>query len=110
LGKRGIATTFINRKADLSVLLDLKHLLIEAGQPLPAFIKQLAGDEEEQQLETKAATNVEEEITDAEKGCSYCSGLGHRITNCPKLESVRSKAASNLLQKRGGEFAGHDGL
>lgn len=31
-----------------------------------------------------------------ERGCSYCGGLGHRITNCPKLEAVQSKAASNI--------------
>ena len=97
-------TLYISNIADLSVLLDLKHLLIEAGQALPAFIKQLAGDEDE-----AAVIKADEEVSDADKGCSYCSGLGHRITNCPKLESVRSKAASNLLQKRG-EFSGQDGL
>ena len=26
-------------------------------------------------------------------GCSYCGGLGHRITACPKLESVQNKKA-----------------
>ena len=24
-----------------------------------------------------------------EKGCTFCGGLGHRITECPKLESVQ---------------------
>uniref|UniRef100_A0A915LNJ2 RNA helicase n=1 Tax=Meloidogyne javanica TaxID=6303 RepID=A0A915LNJ2_MELJA len=111
LGKCGIATTFINRKADISVLLDLKHLLIEAGQPLPAFLKQLAGEDEEKE-KLDAAIMPEEEknvVDDADKGCSYCSGLGHRITNCPKLESARSKTASNLMQKRT-EFSGYEGL
>ncbi|KAL3079368.1 hypothetical protein niasHT_037698 [Heterodera trifolii] len=102
--RRGIATTFINRKADLSVLLDLKHLLIEAGQQLPAFLKQLAGEDED-----LGAIQETEPVNDMDKGCSYCSGLGHRITNCPKLESVRTKNASNLLQKRA-DFGGQDGL
>ncbi|CAF1159347.1 unnamed protein product [Didymodactylos carnosus] len=31
-----------------------------------------------------------------EPGCSYCNGLGHRITNCPKLESQQNKQANNL--------------
>uniref|UniRef100_A0A914IBS1 RNA helicase n=1 Tax=Globodera rostochiensis TaxID=31243 RepID=A0A914IBS1_GLORO len=103
-GRRGIATTFINRKADLSVLLDLKHLLIEAGQQLPAFLKQIAGEDED-----LAPDHDTEPINEMDKGCSYCSGLGHRITNCPKLESVRTKNASNLLQKRA-DFGGQDGL
>ncbi|CAD5232148.1 unnamed protein product [Bursaphelenchus xylophilus] len=89
-GKRGLATTFINRKADLSVLADLKHLLLEAGQKLPIFLKEIAGDQHE------VDDNYDESSED--KGCSYCSGLGHRITNCPKLESVRSKAANTLLR------------
>ncbi|KAF7634839.1 hypothetical protein Mgra_00005733 [Meloidogyne graminicola] len=110
LGKCGIATTFINRKADISVLLDLKHLLIEAGQPLPAFLKQLAGEDEiKEKLSADILPKEENIVDDADKGCSYCSGLGHRITNCPKLESVRTKTASNLLQKRA-ELSGHEGL
>jgi len=27
------------------------------------------------------------------KGCAYCGGLGHRITNCPKLEHQRKQLA-----------------
>jgi ATP-dependent RNA helicase DDX41 len=82
-GNRGLATTFINRKADLSVLADLKHLLLEAGQDLPIFLKQLAGEDElAPQIETGDASD---------KGCAYCSGLGHRITNCPKLEGLTRK-------------------
>lgn len=78
-----MATTFINRKADLSVLADLKHLLVEAGQELPIFLQQLAGEEE---------VAIQGGSGDAsEKGCAYCSGLGHRITNCPKLEGLSRK-------------------
>ena len=31
-----------------------------------------------------------------DSGCTYCGGLGHRITACPKLESQQNKTASNL--------------
>lgn len=34
-----------------------------------------------------------------EIGCTFCGGLGHRITNCPKLEAQQSKTASNLGRK-----------
>lgn len=60
------------------MLADLKHLLLEAGQELPLFLKQLAGEDE------LASTSGGGD--DSDKGCAYCSGLGHRITNCPKLE------------------------
>lgn len=68
----------------MSILADLKHLLLEAGQQLPLFLQQLADDSETN------ITNVKQEGFN-EKGCTYCSGLGHRITNCPKLESIRTK-------------------
>lgn len=34
-----------------------------------------------------------------EAGCSYCGGLGHRITDCPKLEAIQSKASQNIGRK-----------
>ncbi|KIH54644.1 hypothetical protein ANCDUO_15210, partial [Ancylostoma duodenale] len=89
-GRRGMATTFINRKADLSVMQDLKQLLVEAGQELPAFLRDLAGDTEE------ASTGHGDD-----KGCAYCSGLGHRITNCPKLAGINTKAAQNMARAGG---------
>jgi len=98
-GRRGLATTFINRRADLTVLIDLKHLLLEAGQQLPVFLKELSGEEEAQIPNVSANDN--------DQGCSYCSGLGHRITNCPKLESIRTKAATNLLRP---DFSAQEGL
>lgn len=42
-GRDGIATTFINKTCSETVLLDLKHLLIEAKQRVPPV---LAGLEE----------------------------------------------------------------
>ena len=32
-------------------------------------------------------------------GCAYCGGLGHRITNCPKLEAVQQKQAGTIGHK-----------
>ena len=86
-GRRGTATTFINKNCDTSVLLDLKHLLIEAKQKVPPFLVALES-ETEHYLELGG-----------EVGCSYCGGLGHRITDCPKLEAVRTKQASNIGRK-----------
>ncbi|KAH0537698.1 ATP-dependent RNA helicase abstrakt [Cotesia glomerata] len=83
-GKRGIATTFINKSNDESVLLDLKHLLMEAKQNVPAFLLELCSENEKY-------LNLGNE-----KGCSYCGGLGHRITECPKLEAIQNKQASNI--------------
>lgn len=81
---KGLATTFINKSTEQSVLLDLKHLLIEAKQRVPAFLGELCS-------ETEKYLDVGDT-----QGCSYCGGLGHRITDCPKLEAVQSKQASNI--------------
>lgn len=83
-GKQGLATTFINKSNDESVLLDLKHLLIEAKQKVPTFLAELCSENEKY-------LNLGDE-----RGCSYCGGLGHRITDCPKLEAVQNKQASNI--------------
>jgi len=45
-GKTGIATTFINKANDESVLLDLKHLLMEARQKVPPFLAALQSENE----------------------------------------------------------------
>lgn len=80
---KGLATTFINKSAEQSVLLDLKQLLLEAKQKVPPFLEEMC---------------PEADIMDVgdTQGCSYCGGLGHRITECPKLEAVQSKQASNI--------------
>ncbi|OXU18708.1 hypothetical protein TSAR_006978 [Trichomalopsis sarcophagae] len=83
-GHTGTATTFINKANDESVLLDLKHLLREAKQKIPAFLLELCSENEKY-------LNVGDE-----QGCSYCGGLGHRITECPKLEAIQNKQASNI--------------
>ncbi|KAJ8317326.1 hypothetical protein KUTeg_005230 [Tegillarca granosa] len=83
-GKTGVATTFINKTVDESILLDLKHLLIEAKQKVPPFLGTLQSDSEKY---LKIGGEV---------GCSYCGGLGHRIADCPKLEALQTKQAQNI--------------
>lgn len=78
----GLATTFINKSTEQYVLLDLKHLLLEAKQKVPLFLAELCSETEK--------------YAGLADGCSYCGGLGHRITECPKLEAIQSKQASNI--------------
>ncbi|VDD91150.1 unnamed protein product [Enterobius vermicularis] len=95
-GKKGMSTTFVNRRSDISVLQDLRALLIEAGQELPVFLKELGGPQPAPQNDI---------VSNEDRGCSYCSGLGHRITNCPKLESIQAKTAAYVGRN---EFAGDE--
>merc|ERR1711959_272383 len=74
-GKTGVATTFINKSVEESALLDLKHLLKEAKQRVPPVLATI--DDPDEDLENLADEKLG-------KGCSYCGGLGHRITSCPK--------------------------
>jgi hypothetical protein len=76
----GVATTFVNKTNEESILLDLKHLLIEAKQKLPVCLAIL----EDPSDFVKSAGDV--------VGCAYCGGLGHRLKDCPKLQSVASKS------------------
>ncbi|KAI8998433.1 putative DEAD-box ATP-dependent RNA helicase 35 [Gaertneriomyces semiglobifer] len=87
-GKTGIATTFINRSSGEQILLDLKYLLREAGQRIPPVLMALE-DPNEKFLEAGAGGD-----------CSFCGGLGHRITQCPKLEAQRRVQMAG--QKMGG--------
>ncbi|CAG9461121.1 unnamed protein product [Pedinophyceae sp. YPF-701] len=92
-GKTGIASTFINRLCDDSILLDLKHLLKEAKQRIPPVLAS---------LEDPTETAAEVAALTGQRGCTYCGGLGHRITECPKLR------AENRAQQR--EHIGHGGF
>ena len=78
-GKTGVATTFINKDVEESTLLDLKHLLIEAKQRVPPVLQAL--DDPDDDLKEVGGT----------KGCAFCGGLGHRITECPKLDKDARK-------------------
>lgn len=82
-GKTGIATSFINKNQSETILLDLKHLLKEAKQRIPPVLATLEDPMEEAEELAKAS---------GVKGCAYCGGLGHRISECPKLEHQKSQA------------------
>lgn len=82
-GKTGVATTFINKDAEESALLDLKHLLIEAKQRVPPVLQALQ-DPDEDMMDLGGT-----------KGCAFCGGLGHRITNCPKLDKDAKRIGSS---------------
>lgn len=88
-GKEGLATTFINKQVEESTLLDLKALLIEAEQKIPAFLDVM-------QSEAEQFLDLGE---NDQKGCAFCGGLGHRITNCPKLEANQRKQADSVGKK-----------
>lgn len=38
-------------------------------------------------------------VPPGERGCAFCGGLGHRITDCPKLEAMQTKQVSNIGRK-----------
>merc|ERR1719262_1575063 len=80
-GRTGVATTFINKNQEETILLDLRALLLEANQKVPPFLMQ---------LESPAGYQVKE--LGGVKGCAYCGGLGHRVAICPKLEATRNRA------------------
>jgi ATP-dependent RNA helicase DDX41 len=95
-GKTGVATTFINKDVEESILLDLKHLLMEAKQRVPPVLMALEDDD------------GVDDVIDGIKGCSFCDGLGHRITNCPKLNKdarrIGAGKRDSLANGYGGEW------
>ncbi|KAJ8585221.1 DEAD-domain-containing protein [Rhizopogon salebrosus TDB-379] len=90
-GKTGIATTFVNMTTPEQTLLDLKYLLMEAGQKVPPFLRTID--------DPQAAQGG------SLKGCPVCGGLGHGISNCPKLEDAqRRQMASHRAANDGGGY------
>ncbi|KAG1837720.1 P-loop containing nucleoside triphosphate hydrolase protein [Suillus subalutaceus] len=90
-GKTGIATTFVNMTTPEQTLLDLKYLLMEAGQKVPPFLQTID--------DPRAAQGG------SLKGCPVCGGLGHGISNCPKLEDAqRRQMASHRAADDGGGY------
>ncbi|OJA11600.1 hypothetical protein AZE42_01960 [Rhizopogon vesiculosus] len=90
-GKTGIATTFVNMTTPEQTLLDLKYLLMEAGQKVPPFLRTID--------DPHAAQGG------SLKGCPVCGGLGHGISNCPKLEDAqRRQMASHRAANDGGGY------
>ncbi|KAF8222930.1 putative DEAD-box ATP-dependent RNA helicase 35 [Tricholoma matsutake] len=88
-GKTGIATTFVNMNTPEQTLLDLKYLLMEAGQKVPPFLSTID--------DPRASHGG------SLKGCGVCGGLGHGISNCPKLEDAKRR---ELASHRGGDDGG----
>ena len=82
-GKLGLATTYVNRNQDEAILLDLKHLLVEAGQKIPSFLSSIH----------------EEDPSFSTQECSFCGGLGHKLNQCHKLENQRIKSFNLKLMK-----------
>ncbi|KAJ2795226.1 DEAD-box ATP-dependent RNA helicase 35, partial [Coemansia guatemalensis] len=76
-GRTGVATTFINMNSSEHVLLDLKHILLEAKQRVPPVLYTIADPTDRHRLA--------DGTLDTSVGCAYCGGLGHRILDCPKL-------------------------
>lgn len=86
-GKRGIATTFVNKNSDATVLLDLRSLLIEAKQKVPPVLQVLQPPQQPLLHRDQATT------TSAE--CAYCGGLGHTILDCPKRDKDARKVTGD---------------
>ncbi|WOO83237.1 DEAD-box ATP-dependent RNA helicase 35 [Vanrija pseudolonga] len=88
-GKTGIATTFVNMNTQEQTLLDLKYLLMEAKQKIPEFLLSID--------DPRAAQGG------VLKGCPICGGLGHGLSDCPKLEEeTRRRQAANNRYDDGG--------
>ncbi|QRV86166.1 DEAD/DEAH box helicase [Ceratobasidium sp. AG-Ba] len=88
-GKTGIATTFVNMNTAEQTLLDLKYLLMEAGQKVPPFLQSI----EDPRVAQGGSL----------KGCPVCGGLGHVISNCPKLEDNQRRV---MAAQRGADGGG----
>ena len=84
-GKTGVATTFINGTVEESILLDLKGILLEAKQHIPPVLDRLQHPQDEMSEELRKALDADAEKDGLARGCAFCGGLEHRITNCPKL-------------------------
>lgn len=83
-GHSGVATTYISPKQSTTILLDLKHLLAEAGQCVPPFLQDLRGSE-------YASMCIGGIV-----GCGFCGGRGHRVTHCDKLERYQRSMVARI--------------
>lgn len=107
-GKTGIATTFVNMNTPEQTLLDLKYLLMEAGQKYvpsrPSFV--VDGQTDHASLRVPPFLQTIEDPRAAQggalKGCPVCGGLGHGISNCPKLEDTQRRTMAAHRSSEGG--------
>lgn len=102
-----MATTFINKSVDEHILLALKHLLIEAKQRVPPFLLAIE-DPSDHGLDSlgNPIGGAGAGGADATVECPFCSALGHRITECPKLEAQRRQAGPRRDMLAGGGGSG----
>ncbi|KAJ3293658.1 DEAD-box ATP-dependent RNA helicase 35 [Borealophlyctis nickersoniae] len=99
-GKTGVATTFINKSCPEPILLDLKYLLKEAKQAVPPCLEAIPDPNEKfRKMDGSVAQGLDVD-------CTYCGGLGHRITNCPKLEAQKKQTRANFRSMHAGEGGG----
>uniref|UniRef100_A0A7S0YDJ7 RNA helicase n=1 Tax=Polytomella parva TaxID=51329 RepID=A0A7S0YDJ7_9CHLO len=98
-GKTGISTTFLSAATSTDeILLDLKYLLKETNQVIPEMLYTIEDPYEKEAAMAELA---------GVKGCSYCGGLGHRVTNCPKLSAEdRQKQRSHKDPFGSGGYGG----
>jgi len=90
-GKTGISTSFVNMNTPEQTLLDLKYLLMEAGQKVPPFLVSI-----DDPRAARGGSLI---------GCPVCGGLGHAISNCPKLEETqRRQMAAHRTVDTGGAY------
>ena len=102
-GHTGVATTFINRGCQDAVLRDLRQLLIEAHQRVPAILDSLAPPDSTENIQlAKGRTPFV-----PGEACPYCGGLGHKLENCPKLLADR-RAKHRVARDMGGNTRGGD--
>ncbi|KAG6820779.1 hypothetical protein H0H93_011544 [Arthromyces matolae] len=91
-GKTGIATTFVNMNTQEQTLLDLKYLLMEAGQKVPPFLSTID--------DPRAAHGG------TLKGCTVCGGkyiyIKISVTYCSQVLAMVFQIAPNW-KKRDGE-------
>ena len=123
-GKTGIATTFVNMSTPEQTLLDLKYLLMEAGQKcvshgwryvradardrVPPFLQTIQDPRAAQGGSLKGCPVCGGNVTRTRWRVIFtlCTGLGHGISNCPKLEDAqrRQMASQRAVHGDGGGY------
>jgi ATP-dependent RNA helicase DDX41 len=85
-GNAGVATTFICKR-DLqdnpAVLLDLRGVIQECKQRMPPVLEH-----------AEELMGIKVDTSRAGEECPVCSGLGHRIEDCPKVQNATRGGAS----------------
>jgi ATP-dependent RNA helicase DDX41 len=86
-GRKGIATTLFNNHSKDQLLLDLRHLLRDAGQEIPTELAELHDPFADLVMGDDDSNDPEK----ANKICQNCGGMGHSILYCPTLLKKQPK-------------------